>query len=129
MLCDTNIISELARVQPNPNVLAWAATVTEVYLSVVTVEEIHFGLAWKDNPRIRQWFEKFLQQHCTILPITPPIARLAGELRGNLQAKGQIRTQADILIAATAAIHGIPLVTRNTKDFTDCGISLINPFL
>lgn len=128
MLCDTNIISELARLQPNPGVLAWSNGVTDIHLSVITLDEIHFGLAWKDNPRIRQWFERFLQQHCTVLPVTAPIARLAGELRGNLQTQGQIRTQADMLIAATAAIHGLPLVTRNSKDFGGCGISLINPF-
>lgn len=128
MLCDTNIISELARQQPNAGVIAWSENITTIHLSVITLDEIHFGLAWKNHPRIRQWFEYFLQQHCTVLPITTAIARLAGELRGSLQAQGQTRTQADMLIAATATIHGMPLVTRNTKDFEGCNISLINPF-
>ena len=62
MLCDTNIISELSSLQPNEGVLAWANQVQTIALSVVTVEEIHSGLAWKNNARIRQWFELFLQQ-------------------------------------------------------------------
>lgn len=128
MLCDTNIISELSRVRPDAGALAWAEQLQSAHLSVVTVEEIHFGLAWKDNPRIRQWFELFLQQQCEILPVTPAIARQAGEWRGLFQAHGETRSQADMLIAATAAIHGLPLVTRNVKDFKGCGISLINPF-
>ncbi|UJS23342.1 type II toxin-antitoxin system VapC family toxin [Thiothrix winogradskyi] len=128
MLCDTNIISELARLQPNPGVAAWSETVTHIHLSVITVEEIHFGLAWKNNARIRTWFEHFLQNHCTVLPVTPEIARLAGEMRGSLQTQGSTREQADMLIAATAAVHGLPLVTRNEKDFVGCCISVINPF-
>lgn len=129
MLCDTHIISELSRVRPDANLLAWAEQVHEIYFSVVSVEEIHFGLAWKDNPRIRQWFELFFQQQCEILPVTSVIARQAGEWRGLFQARGDTRTQADMLIAATAAAHGLPLVTRNVKDFEGCGISLVNPFL
>lgn len=129
MLCDTNIISELSRIRPDEGVLAWAEQVQTPYLSTITVEEIHFGLAWKDNRRIRQWFELFLQQHCEILPVTSAIARQAGEWRGLFQVRGETRSQADMLIAATAAVHGLPLVTRNTKDFEGCGISLINPFI
>jgi predicted nucleic acid-binding protein len=128
MLCDTKIISELARQQPNAGVVAWSENITTIHLSVITLDEIYFGLAWKDNQRIRQWFEYFLQQHCIVLPVTAAIARFAGELRGSLQTKGQTRTQADMLIAATAVIHGFPLVTRNIKDFEYCGISIINPF-
>lgn len=129
MLCDTNIISELSRLKPNEGVLAWAEQVQDIYLSVITVEEIHFGLAWKNNARIRQWFELFLNQHCEVLPITPAIARQAGEWRGLFQARGETRSQADMLISATAAVHGLPLVTRNVKDFEGCGIGLINPFM
>lgn len=128
MLCDTNIISEMSRLRPDDGVLAWAEQVQSVCISAVTVEEIHFGLAWKNNPRIRQWFELFLQQSCEVLPVTLAMGRQAGEWRGLFQARGETRSQADMLIAATAAVHGLPLVTRNVKDFEGCGISLINPF-
>jgi predicted nucleic acid-binding protein len=128
MLVDTNIISELARPNPNEGVLSWSAQVTRIHISVVTLEELNFGLAWKNNPRISQWLEGFLEMHCTLLPVTPAIARLAGQLRGHLQKQELVRHQADMLIAATAAVHGLPLITRNEKDFTDCGITVINPF-
>lgn len=127
-LVDTNVISELARTQPNSAVIAWAKTVSAVSLSVVTVEEIFFGLAWKSNPKIQAWFEGFLNTHCHIYIVSDEIARCAGRLRGALAAQGQTRTQADMLIAATAQVHQQMLVTRNVRDFEGCGIALFNPF-
>jgi len=128
ILCDTNILSELARSRPHPNVLAWSDQVIEISLSVITLEEITYGLAAKPNARIQNWFEQFLRTNCRVLPITEAIAHQAGVLRGTLQTQGKPRTQADMLIAATAYIHKLVLVTRNTRDFEDCGISLLNPF-
>ncbi|HBL30069.1 MAG TPA: VapC toxin family PIN domain ribonuclease, partial [Acidobacteria bacterium] len=51
-----------------------------------------------------------------------------GELRGRLQARGVTRESADTLIAATAEVHQLTLVTRNVRHFEGCGISLLNPF-
>jgi predicted nucleic acid-binding protein len=94
----------------------------------VTLEEICFGLGWKPNPRVLARFEKIVEDHCDVLPATEAIARRAGALRGQLQALGKIRSQSDMLIAATAAVHGLTLVTRNVDDFEGCGISVLNPF-
>jgi predicted nucleic acid-binding protein len=127
-LCDTNIISELTRPMPNAGVTAWIGTVTSINLSVITIEEIYYDLTAKPNARIQNWFENFLTTHCQILPITSEIAKCSGELRGFLRTQGKPRTQADIFIAATAKIHSLTLVTRNIKDFEDCGISTFNPF-
>jgi toxin FitB len=128
ILCDTNIISELVRPAPNLGVVAWSETLTSINLSVITVEEIYYGLTAKPNSRIQNWFENFLITHCQILPITSEIAKCAGELRGVLRTQGKPRSQADMLIAATAKIHSLTLITRNTKDFEDCSISTLNPF-
>jgi predicted nucleic acid-binding protein len=128
VLCDTNIISELARPRPNSGVLAWASTVSSIALSVISVEEILYGLAWKPHLKIRDWFDEFLDNRCTILPVTAAIAKRCGHLRGEFQAKGRTCTQADMLIAATAQVHQLTLVTRNVNDFTDCHIPLLNPF-
>jgi len=128
-LVDTNIISELARPQPNPGVAQWAETANSVALSVITVEEIYFGLSWKPNPRIQSWFDAFLDQYCEVLPITPEIAKGSARMRGRLQSKGLPRSQADMLIAATAEHHQLTLLTRNVRDFDDCGLAIQNPFI
>ncbi|MDM9580741.1 type II toxin-antitoxin system VapC family toxin [Nostoc sp. GT001] len=127
-LCDTNIISELARPIPNPGVITWSQSISSIFLSAITLEEICYGLSAKPNQRIQTWFDNFLVTYCQVIPISPEIAKRADELRGYLQTQGKPRTQADIIIAATAEIHQITLITRNTKDFEGCGITILNPF-
>ena len=127
-LCDTNILGELARPVPNPRVVSWANDVRSVSLSVVTVEEILYGLTWKPNPRARAWLEAYLANYCEVLPITTAIAERSGLLRGQLQARGRTRSQADMLIAATAQLHSLTLASRNARDFEDCGIPIFDPF-
>jgi len=126
-LLDTNIISELIRPSPDPGVQAEVAGLAQIIISVITVEEIRFGLARKPNQRIQQWMDDFLA-HQIILPITPEIAEYAGTLRGQLAQQGIVRTQADMLIAATARMNQLILMTRNVKDFSDCGVDTRNPF-
>jgi len=127
-LCDTNILSELTRPVPNKGVIEWVAKVSTIYLSAITVDEIYFGLKRRPNVKIQKWFEAYLTNDCQVLPVTTEIAKYAGELRGQLSLKGQVRSQADMLIAATAFVHELRLVTRNERDFKDCNIVVINPF-
>jgi predicted nucleic acid-binding protein len=127
-LSDTNIISELMRPAPDAGVQAWAAQQTGLCISVITVDELVFGLRRRSSARLVAWFDRFIEQ-VTVLDITAPVARRAGEMRAQLQGGGQARTQADMLIAATAQLHGLTLVTRNTRDFDGCGIAVLNPFV
>jgi toxin FitB len=127
-LSDTNVLSELVRKSPDPGVEEWARTTKRLAISVVTVEEVFFGLSWKPNLRIRTWLEGILETTCEVLPITAEIARRAGELRGELQSRGEVRSQADMLIAATAQAHQLTVVTRNVRHFADCGVPVLNPF-
>lgn len=127
-LCDTNIISELARPQPNSGVVAWSQTLTAMTLSVITVEEITYGITAKPNERILTWLNNFLNTSCIILPITAEIAQYCGEIRGQFRQTGITRSQADMLIAATAQVHQLTLVTRNVRDFEGCNLAILNPF-
>jgi predicted nucleic acid-binding protein len=127
-LIDTNIMSELSKHSPDKSVVEWASTVKRCVLSVITVEELYFGLSWRPNQRIFEWVERFINEYCEVIPVTASISRRAGILRGDFQAAGVTRTQADILIAASAAEHGLAIVTRNLKDFEGCGVALLDPF-
>jgi toxin FitB len=128
VLIDTNVLSELARARPDPAVSRWVGTLEVLHVSVVTLDEVLFGLTIKRNARVQRWFDAFLGTYCRVLDITASIARHAGILRGQHALHGRVRSQADMLIAATAALHGLSLATRNVRDFGDCGIALVNPF-
>lgn len=128
MLVDTNVLSELVKKTPDPGVLEWAQQIRTVAVSVATVEEVYFGLSWKPNPRIMLWFEEFLENHCKVLPVTGKIAKRAGEIRGQLQARGQTRTTWDMVIAMTAQEYHLKVVTRNVDHFEGCGVPILNPF-
>jgi predicted nucleic acid-binding protein len=128
MLVDTNVISELMRPKPNAAVLAWAERQEGFSLSVISLEEVLFGLCARPRPRLSLWFDEFVADHCEILAVTAAIARRCALLRGDLRGRGKRRTQADSLIAATAYEHGLALATRNVRDFEGCAIALINPF-
>lgn len=127
-LVDTNVIGELARPRPNAGVVRWAHTIQCVFLSVVTLEQISYGLALRPNPRVRAWFEGFLEDSAEVLPITHEIALRCGQVRGELASRGVTRTQADLLIAATAQVHGLTVVTRNAGHFDGAGVPVLNPF-
>lgn len=127
-LLDRNVLSELSRPRPSSRVLAWIGDQTKIAISVVTIEEIHFGLSARPNPRVLSLFAAFVNEHCIVLPVTEEIARLAGEMRGRLRSRGAQRSQTDMLIAATARVHEMRLATRNVRDFAGCGITVVDPF-
>jgi predicted nucleic acid-binding protein len=130
-LLDTNVISELARKKPNASVIEFFESLDEITISVITVEEIEFGierLPQAQRKNLWKWWSTLLSIPPNVLDIDDKIAKLAGNLRAKQETKGKSRTQADMLIAATAISHGLILVTRNTKDFSESGVSVLNPF-
>lgn len=127
-LFDTNIVSEIFRDRPNADVIDFTNQVKHIYISAITVEEISYGLSAKPAPRLSTKFETLLGNESIVIPVDTEIAKIAGRLRGQLQIQGRIRSQADMLIAATAQHYRFTIVTRNVKDFELCQIPILNPF-
>ncbi|QXL83234.1 type II toxin-antitoxin system VapC family toxin [Comamonas sp. NLF-1-9] len=127
-LADTNILSELMRPRPNAGVRQWLTqSGVRLAISVVTIDEILFGMRRRPAAASLALFDALVANNL-VLDVTETIARRAGEMRADLSLRGQVRSQADMLIAATAQVHALTLVTRNVRDFDGCGIALLNPF-
>jgi len=132
-LLDTNVISELKRPQPNPQVLNWFETVNHefLYLSVLTLGEIRKGIeklpeSQRKN-KLRYWLDKELPNWFgkRLLPINIEIALAWGGLQAQMNRP---LPAIDSLLAATALHHDLCLVTRNTKDFIYPNLIVINPW-
>jgi predicted nucleic acid-binding protein len=132
-LLDTNVLSELRRKQPAPEVVAWveARPATTLYLSVLTLGEIRRGVeAMPDSARrlaLSDWLETELPAFFAgrLLGIDTAVAARWGSL---LARAGRPLPAIDSLLAATALHHGLTLVTRNVADFSDIGVELIDPW-
>jgi toxin FitB len=132
VLLDTNVVSELARKTPNPNVLAFVAATPRALVSVVLFHELGFGVETAP-PEHRARLAAFLsamREHFgrRAVAVDLEIAELAGRLRAFKKSAGRILTVSDSLIAATAITRNAPLATRNVKDFKKLGLTLVNPF-
>ena len=128
VLVDTNVLSEIMRIRPDPQVQKWFRTLDSLHLSVITVEEILSGLRRKAMYEKEAWFHRFCAEFARILPVDHEMAVWTGEARSRLAAQGISAHQADAFIAATAWRHGLVLATRNIRDFDGYGIAVINPF-
>ena len=130
-LLDTNVISEARKPAGDPNVRAWLASVrgAELYLSVLVVGEIRQGIERlrRRDPRhavFEAWLATLRLDYADrILPVTAEIA----EEWGRLNVPDPVAA-IDGLLAATAHVHGLTLVTRNTADVARTGVALLNPF-
>lgn len=135
-ILDTNVVSELrksARGQANAGVVAWAqaAPTAGLFLSVITVLELEQGILLVERRDIRQgralraWFgSNVLPAFASrILPIDEAVARVCAGLH-----VPDRRGERDALIAATAIVHGMTVVTRNVLDFEPTGVRLLDPW-
>ena len=133
-LLDTNVLSELRRKTPNAGVVAWFARrpASTLFLSVLTLGELRKGVEGVSDADRRMalldWLEADLPNFFTgrILPIDTHVADRWGRM---VAAAGRPLPAIDSLIAATAVHHGLSLVTRNVRDFSDLGLEVINPWV
>ena len=130
-LLDTNVISELTKKVPDSSVVEFWNRLEEITISVITLEEIEFGIGRMRTSKkeiLEKWWDEFKNIPPQILPITPEVARISANLRSKEELNGRVITQAYSLLSATSLLTGRIFVTRNTKDFQNMGIALLNPF-
>ena len=137
ILLDTNIVSEFMTSTPASQVLAWLnkQDVASLYLSTITIAEIGYGLQIMPQGQrqrlLKERFEQFIDIAFTkrILSFDETAARIYGEIVGYRKAIDRPMSNLDGQIAAIARVNRLSLATRNSKDFEECQLSLINPFL
>jgi predicted nucleic acid-binding protein len=132
-LLDTNVISELMTNSPNQNVIQFLAQIEDSYLSVITLHELHYGLnllpeGQRKNILSVQLETLLMEYGDYIIPLTSVETTQAAILRATAKQQGYIVHLADALIASTAKVHNLVIATRNTKDFAQLNIELVNPW-
>jgi hypothetical protein len=135
-LLDTCVISELTRKQPEKSVIDWMSVQDEesCYLSSLTIGELKKGIdrlppshkkttlqAWLDQDMRNRFAER-------ILSVDIEVAEQWGLICAHSERQGLSLPVVDGLIAATALVHGLIVVTRNTNDMAPSGVSLLNPW-
>ncbi|APP82263.1 type II toxin-antitoxin system VapC family toxin [Xanthomonas campestris] len=133
---DTNVLSELRKVslgKADANVAAWAERVdaADLFVSVITVMELELGVLSIERrdpaqgATLRSWLEQHLlpEFYGRTLPIDTAVAQRCARL--HVPDK---RGERDALIAATALVHGMAVVTRNAADFRPTGVTVVNPW-
>ncbi len=135
-LLDTNVVSEFRKIKSglaDANVASWAGRVrpSDLYLSVITIHELELGILLLDRRDSKQAgvLRLWLVQHVLtafegrILPVDTAVALRSAQLH-----VPDPRPLKDGLIAATAQVHGLTVVTRNVGDFAGTGVGVLNPW-
>lgn len=136
IVLDTNVLSELLRLRPQPQVLVWleAQAMDGLFTTAISRGEMRYG-ACILPPGGRR--ESLLQEVGAILsedmagrvlPYDEAAADAHAEIAAQRRARGRAISQSDAMIAGIVRSHGAALATRNLRDFEDCGIALIDPW-
>jgi toxin FitB len=136
-LLDTNFVSELVKPKPDPRVVDWmdAANETLLHLSVLTLGEIRKGMANLPQGRRRTQLETWLNVDLhnrfagRIIPVDEAIADRWGLITAEAKRRRKAMPVIDSLLAATALHHNLTVITRNTSDFIDVAVQVLNPWL
>lgn len=135
-LLDTVVVSELVRKTPSTAVLKWIDRHDEsaLYLSVLTIGELEKGIARLPasarRTRLQSWVRRDLIERFgeRLLPIDTRTAARWGAVAGESERRGSPLPVIDCLIAASALVHGLSVVTRNVEDFQRCGVACVDPW-
>ena len=130
-LLDTNIVSELRKIRPHGAVVAWIESVpdADLHLSAVTLGEIQAGIEiTRDQDvikaaEIEAWADQAAATY-NVLPMNAATFRVCAKL----MHRQSNTVYEDAMIAATAIVHKLTVVTRNTRDFERFNVQLFNPF-
>ncbi|MEY2342406.1 type II toxin-antitoxin system VapC family toxin [Acidithiobacillus sp. IBUN Pt1247-S3] len=136
IVLDTNVISELWKIEPNPNVLAWvdAQAVETLYLSAITVAELRYGLATMPEGKRRTIYQNRLEGEvllvftARVLPFDLDASQAYADLMARAKAVGQAIGRADGYIAAIAKARGFTIATRDMTPFQAASLKVINPW-
>ena len=136
-LLDTNVVSELRKIgdgKADANVIAWVSRedATSFFLSAITILELERGILGvqrrdaRQGARLRTWLDSHVRPEFAgrIIAIDDVVATRCAHLH-----IPDRRNEVDALIAATALVHGLTVVTRNVKDFEGTGAIIVDPWL
>jgi toxin FitB len=135
-LLDTNILSELRRPRPEPKVLAFIAAqpLERLYISIVTLAEIRFGIELLDDPTRRAELADWLAHKVRpmfeqrMLPITEDVVLKWRLLVEQGRKVGHTFSQPDLIIAATALVNDLIIVSRDIADYDKARVQVLNPW-
>ena len=135
-LLDTCVVSELVKKTPRRQVVDWVDAQDEstLYLSALTIGELEKGIvklpASARKARLTTWVRRDVTARFAgrVVPIDARVASRWGTITGESERRGLPLPVVDSLIATTALVHDLQMVTRNTEDFARCGVVCINPW-
>jgi predicted nucleic acid-binding protein len=135
-LLDTNVVSEAVRKQPNSRVMNWIAAepASNTAISLLTLAELQDGASTVADEAKRNRYAEWIKSEIIdtfgnrTLPLTAEILIEWLGLSRRLRMKGRTRDPADLLIAATARVHNLTLVTRNSRHFAGTGVVVYDPW-
>lgn len=135
-LLDTCIFSELIKKKPDPSVIRWVSDRDEslFFVSVLTFGEIKKGIEklsdLQKQKELKAWFHDFMipRYRNQLISINESVAIVWGDIVAKTSKAGRVLPTIDSLIAASAIVHHLAIVTRNFKDFEGLDIPLINPW-
>lgn len=135
-LLDTTVLSETRKPQPAEGLVRWLAErdETTLFISALTLGELHAGIIrlpeGKRRDELQNWVDRDLAARFRgrILAIDGEVAAEWGRLSGAARSRGQPLPVVDSLIAATAVVHRLTVVTRNVRDIERCGAKVLDPW-